>query len=425
MSLFVGSCVGPRPTLGLSSHRRLAVIITIMSTQQTQPDDELANQSDEFAKSVDFLKDADDGQVAYGAILVPDRVDHQGDFLRSGTIADIADGFEGRGGVMHATFPGDDHLELVDDRILESDETVGEKELPSGTWLQGWKFHDDDLWELVDDNVLDGYSIGGRIEADIWYSPDAVPDDVEFPDAVVEELDEHGLSPDEVEVREIADARVLENSTVDFPAVPDATHAAKSAGLLKGAPQLTESVVDAQLYLEERGHSEEDARRLAEYLDRTKSKSIVERAKRRIWPSGQTERGGTANQTTRAESREDAELAVLQNMDEEELSDTLSEIKAQNEDLTERVDSLSEKVDESTDESESGENEKTTDEQIAELTDAMKTLGENQEQILGRVERLSEAGGHSQQKADGDTGEDEPSALAKSLGLGNMGTGGA
>lgn len=399
---------------------------------ESQQSGESRKQTDDFSKSIEFVKADEEKQIAYGAVLVPNRVDFQGDFLRPETIESLAENYEARvaegdalPGVMHAVFPRE-HIELVEDRLLDGEETIGEKTLPDGTWVQGYRFVDDELWSLVKDGVLGGNSIGGTIEEEIWYSPGAVPDDVEFPDAVVDQLAEYDLSPDEAEVREIGGGRIMEVSAVDFPAVPDATHAAhKSVGLWRASKKFGESVVDDRIRLEERGHSEEDARRLAEYMDRTKSKSLVERARRRIWPNGHRESGDNEKHSTEtgpAESGEDADEVsdLLKTMDQEELSDTLNDIKAQNETLTERVDSLSEKVDDEPDEPNEEKSDTATEEQIEELTAALKTLGENQEQILGRVERMSEAGGFSQQKSDENPGGDEPSNLSKTLGLGNM-----
>lgn len=255
-----------------------------MSTQ-SQSDASLPD-NDDFHKSVQFDKADGTEQVAYGAVLVPDRVDHQGDFFRADTIKGLAKDFDERAetkdavpGVMHAVFP--EHIELAENRITEEEIELGEKTLPAGSWIQGWKFKDDELWELVDDGVLAGYSIGGTVDGRVMYEAGTHPEDVSFPSEVTERFDDETDKSD-VPIWEIKGGRIMEVSTVDMPAVPDATHEAYKS-LTKGAPQLTSSVVDARLYLEERGHSEEDAKRLAEYLISQKSQEPsgwIERAKR-------------------------------------------------------------------------------------------------------------------------------------------------
>lgn len=251
-----------------------------------------------FERGVAFKATDSDEQIAIGAVLTPNRVDHQGDFFTEATIRDLADGFEDRiderdavPGVMHTFFPAED-IELADSHVLEGRMELGERELPRGTWVQAYRFTDDELWSLVDDGILGGYSIGGAIASDSTerYDPGNHPEQVSFPDEVKTALDDAGLSPDEVSVREIRDARVLEVSTVDFPAVPDATHEAyKSHGMAKADARLTGSIVEARLYLEERGHSEEDARRLANYLNEQKAKESggwIQRAKDFFTPGG-------------------------------------------------------------------------------------------------------------------------------------------
>lgn len=249
------------------------------SSRSSKAFDSLGDGEEPFERSVQFKAADSERQIAIGAVLVPDRVDHQGDFFREETVRSLADNFGERvenrdavPGVMHAVFP--DHIELADNRITEGKLELGDRSLPAGSWVQAWKFNDDELWSLIEDGIIGGYSIGGTI-SDEWvrYEGGEHPEDVSFPSEVKAKLEDAGLSPDEVSIREITDGRILEVSAVDYPAVPDATHEAyKSGDLAKADPALTGSIVEARLYLEERGHSEEEARRLANYLQREKGR---------------------------------------------------------------------------------------------------------------------------------------------------------
>lgn len=78
-------------------------------------------------------------------------------------------------------------------------------------------------------------------------------------------------------------------------------------GVTKGHPALTDSVVQARLYLENRGHDPDDARQLAEYIQSEKSKEPsgwLERAKRFFsrdesvgeQPGERTEKGQTLSE---------------------------------------------------------------------------------------------------------------------------------
>lgn len=388
----------------------------------TRSGDASPDDDGRFSKRFEFEKADDDNQIAYGAVLVPNRLDHQGDFLRPDTISSLRDDFEERvengeayGGVMHTVFPDED-VELVDDRQLDEPETLGEKELPAGTWVQGWKFHDDDLWQLVKDKVLGGNSIGGTAKGR-RYDPGAIPDDVTIPDPVQAELDEAGLSRDDIIVREITDGRIMEVSSVDYPAVPDATHEEhKSLATAKAASALTENVVAARLYLESRGHDPDDARRLAEYLNDQKSqKGILGRVREKWLPGGDSSSTaskssdrGTQHSDERAESRSDSD-DFLSNMDEDEFNEKLDGVHS-------RLDDIDEKISDSEDGTEGEEKDSdgdgdgdggpSTEEKLDTLAEATKSTVERVDEIAEQVERMADAQGVSQQADQGSTGDD-------------------
>ena len=444
-----------------------------MSTTESTPDASLSKDArdGEFSHRVEFQKVDNEKQIATGAVLVPDRVDHQGDFFRSKTIKSIANDFSGRvesgdaiPGVMHAVFP--DNIKLHESRVLDSEETLGEKTLPAGTWVQSWKMNDPKLWGLVKDGVLGGYSIGGTAKGR-WYDPGAAPEDVTFPDSVKNAMDKQGVSPDEVMVREITDGRVLETSSVDFPAVPDAT-IESTKSLAKGNSALTSSVVDARLYLENRGHSEEDAKRLAEYLIENKAQEDegwIARAKK-FFSGGDTEtatddateaekagrtlskenvdsamavhdaaidllnRSDVSHDKTRFSDSSDHEFHIKDyggdasgnaksdelaessagspndntDMSEEDLSKTLESIAKSQEQTAERLSELEEKF--ADEETEATEEEKAGDEP-SELEQALKAQSEQIASLTETVGKMAEAQGHSQQ---GDTTDTNKSA---------------
>lgn len=286
-----------------------------MSQQQTeraQPFNHPSNDDVGLQRCIEFEKTDDEQQIAYGAVLVPNRVDLQGDFVSPEVIATLAANFEERvserdavPGVMHAVFP--DHVSLAENRITTEDETLGSRALPAGSWVQGWKFEHDDLWQLVKDGVLGGYSIGGTLDDTEMHEAGEHPEYVDFPPEVEASLAEWDLEPEEVDIFEIQSGRILEVSTVDFPAVPDATHEAYKS-LAKGNPALTSSFIDARLYLESRGHSEEDAKRLAEYLNSEKtqeSASWITRAKQFFTRNegGDDDQTGQSTQTAKSNEK--------------------------------------------------------------------------------------------------------------------------
>lgn len=226
------------------------------------PDD----KGESFEKRVAFKATDDDRRVAIGGVMVPDKVDLQGDYLEADLIEQFSDEFmaglqgddgESTPGVMHAVFP-EDHVTLAENRILDDDTTIGGKQFPAGSWVQGWKFEDDELWGLVKDDILSGYSIGASsVEWSETMSQEDLPEDVTVADAY----------PEDEPVWQILDGKVGEVSSVDIPAVPDAVMVAAKAG--------DKSVLDAVGgknefvgVMEDRGHDEDSAERLWHYLQR-------------------------------------------------------------------------------------------------------------------------------------------------------------
>lgn len=381
-----------------------------------------ASPDGHFEKRVEVVEKDEDEQIAAAAALVPDRLDHQGDFLRAETIEDLADGYEERfeagevyPGVMHSVFP-DDGVDLVESRVLEEAETIGEKDLPAGTWLQRYQFDDEELWSLVDDGVLGGVSIGGTAKG-VIYEPGAMPDDVEIPDAVAERLEEAGLDRDDIMVREITDGRILETSQVDHPAVPDAVHAETKA-LAKAAPALTDNVVAARLYLEARGHDAEDARRLAEYLQENKAGKggLVDRAKSFFGfgggGGGEVQASGAANvaetpdddpRAQQLDERAESRAGSAASPSEDNMTD--NDINEKLEALEERLNGIDEKLSEAAEgddpdgeeknEGGDGPDEPTVDEKVDRLAEATA-------KVVEQVEQMADAQGVSQQADPGD-----------------------
>ena len=225
----------------------------------------MTQQRDEqLTKRVDFVAKDEDQQVASGIVMVPNKVDLQGDWEQPETIEQFAQQFENLyeageadGGIMHAAWPSE-WMELEDNRVLESAEEIGGVEAPAGAWVQDWAFNKDELWGLVDDGILEGYSIGA-INVD-WQGPmaqDDLPDEVSVPDSVDEEAP----------VWELVSGMVREVSAVDIPAVPDAMILETKADAEK---RLSEHLGNRDGFVEEakdRGHSEAEAERLWDVLN--------------------------------------------------------------------------------------------------------------------------------------------------------------
>ncbi|CAL92474.1 XkdF-like putative serine protease domain-containing protein [Halorubrum virus BJ1] len=224
-----------------------------------------------FRKEVEFVTkddedDEDDEQVAAGIVMVPDKADLQNDYVREETLRSFADQFatfyeagQAGGGVMHAVFP-DDWMDLERNGVLDESEEIGGETVDAGAWVQEWAIKDDGLWGLIQDDIISGYSIGAvQVDWNGPYEQDEL-DDVEVPDEIGDEL-----------VYELIDGIIREVSAVDIPAVPDAQILEASAKSGAAEKRLGDYLGDPDGFIEEalaRGHSEDDAERLWEHLNR-------------------------------------------------------------------------------------------------------------------------------------------------------------
>jgi len=232
----------------------------------------MTERGEQISKRVDYIAKDAETQTATGVVMVPNTVDHHGDWERPETIQAFAEQFdafvdvgEADGGVMHAVWPSE-WMSLERNDVLGEAEEIGGKEVPAGAWVQTWQYNDDELWGLVEDDILSGHSIGA--EAVDWdyngEESEDLPDDVSVPDEV-----------DVDEFWELTDGIIREVSAVDIPAVPDAQILeASKARAATAQKRLADHLGNRDEFLEEaqqRGHSEEEALRLWDVLDRASS----------------------------------------------------------------------------------------------------------------------------------------------------------
>jgi hypothetical protein len=219
--------------------------------------------SERLRKVVDLTDEVDEErQIATGVLLSPDRVDTQGDFFGPSTIRAIAHDYmarlaAGEAGLkfMHAVVVNE-KLSLVENRVLDASETIGDTEHPAGTWVVSVKAHTEKAWQAFTDGLFAGFSIGGEIVAADTMAVDAVPGSVHVPD-------DH---PEDVPVRRINDARIDEFSAVDEPAVPTARVEVLKSAIEKDAADALADPDRCQQALVDRGHDADEAELLCEVM---------------------------------------------------------------------------------------------------------------------------------------------------------------
>ena len=213
----------------------------------------------QLRKTVDLTDHDEERQIATGALLVPDRIDSQGDYFEPATIERIAHDYmrrlqagEATLKLMHAVDAAE-KLSLVENRVLDEPETIGETEHAAGTWIVSVKVADPDVWQLLKDGVLGGFSIGGDNVDGETLPPEEVPDEIERSDEW----------PADAPVQRIDDVRINEFSAVDRPAVAPAQVEVLKADLEKEHTDALEAGGEACIQaLVERGHDRTDAERL-------------------------------------------------------------------------------------------------------------------------------------------------------------------
>jgi hypothetical protein len=222
-----------------------------------------------YEKRVDYVAKDEESQTATGVVMVPNTVDHHGDWVRPSTIEAFAaqfdafmDADQADGGILHSVWPSG-WMELERNEVLEEAEEIGGETVEAGAWVQTWSYNDDDLWGLVEDDILGGHSIGA-VNVDwtfVGEDPEDLPDEVEVPDEV-----------DVEEYWELTDGIIQEVSAVDFPAVPDAQIlTASKARAAAAEKRFAEHVGNPEGFIQEaieRGHSEEAAQRMWDVVDR-------------------------------------------------------------------------------------------------------------------------------------------------------------
>lgn len=112
------------------------------------------------------VEDAEDSTFVWGPVLVPEKVDKQGDVISKEEIEDAAHDFledGGRPGLLHKVMLGNRDVAVVESGLLRRPYTVAKGDiLPIGTWMIGMRVYNERIRKLVISGELTGYSIGGQ-----------------------------------------------------------------------------------------------------------------------------------------------------------------------------------------------------------------------------------------------------------------------
>lgn len=125
--------------------------------------------SDDFSTLIPILKADTSKRLVYGAVLIPEKVDLQGEIVSKDEIESAAHAYlvlYRRSGIQHEEIiePEDDRVVVVESYIIPDGNTitVGGRTYPEGTWMLVVKVLDDAIWADVQSGKLTGFSIGGK-----------------------------------------------------------------------------------------------------------------------------------------------------------------------------------------------------------------------------------------------------------------------
>ena len=114
--------------------------------------------------NVPIVKADEEKHLVYGAVLIPDTRDSQGDIITAEEIEKTAHAYliQSRNiDNRHAEALPLEKARPVESYILPQDTTLGKKELPQGTWIMTVHIPDDVLWKSVKAGELNAFSIYG------------------------------------------------------------------------------------------------------------------------------------------------------------------------------------------------------------------------------------------------------------------------
>ena len=105
-------------------------------------------------------------RIVLGPVLLPDKVDLQGEFITAEEIEKTAHGFirdlvygDAKPGEMHSRL--DANIQVVESYIMPCDGIINGKTVRKGTWMLGVHIPDDEAWGKVKKGVYRGFSVGG------------------------------------------------------------------------------------------------------------------------------------------------------------------------------------------------------------------------------------------------------------------------
>lgn len=122
-------------------------------------------EPEQVRETFEIVKAADEEQLVYGVVLVPDTEDAQGDVMSRPEIQKAAHFYMEHGHdtqVQHSDRSVAGRLNVVESYVAQEDITLGETAVKAGSWVVGAHVPDDEIWADIKAGKLTAFSPRGR-----------------------------------------------------------------------------------------------------------------------------------------------------------------------------------------------------------------------------------------------------------------------
>jgi hypothetical protein len=106
----------------------------------------------------------DEERYVKGVVLVPETVDSQGDIYGAEEVRAAAHYFMEYSealGKEHLLGLGKSKIRILENYLLDASCSIGNREIPEGTWILAARVLDDNLWQDIKRGAFTGWSIEG------------------------------------------------------------------------------------------------------------------------------------------------------------------------------------------------------------------------------------------------------------------------
>ena len=125
-------------------------------------DKEIEKDDVDSAYDVDIIQKNDEKQFVLGRVMIPGKVDADGDVINKEETEKAAHRFMQNShtiGLTHQYYSPDTYL--VENYLAPVDFEKNGKQIDQGTWMAGVQIKNDEIWQAIKEGQLRAFSVGG------------------------------------------------------------------------------------------------------------------------------------------------------------------------------------------------------------------------------------------------------------------------